>query len=156
MIMPETNKRRSVDEIRRVYSPSRGNLAIKSEALPYTRVAEPVPAQPRRRPTLVPVAPAPHKRTLAEALKENKVLAKAAAVGIIIAVAFAFIVTLSGYNNIAAVQREINELSGRVSTLQRDVQSTSLMYDMACDTDAAHDAAAEAGMYFPVSGSTGD
>lgn len=155
MSTPETSKRRNLDTIR-VYAPSRGSLAIESEALPYTRVAEPAPGyEPRRRPTLVPKAPAKKKRSLAQVLKENRVTSKLAAVGCVLAVAMALIVMLSGYNNISAAQKEINELSKRVATMESSVEKTNVDYLFSIDDASAHEAAGSAGMTFPVSGGAG-
>lgn len=156
MSMPETERRRNLDALR-VYAPSRGNLAIKSEALPATRVAEPSPSrEPRRRPTLVPRKPAVRRRTLADVLRENKVLPKTAAVVCVLAMAMALIVMLSGYNNISAAQKEINSLSKRVDDMESVVEKTNVEYLFAIDAGSAHDAASEAGMNYPVFGSSGN
>ena len=157
MSMPETtNKRKNIDALR-VYAPSRGNLAIESEALPYTRVAEPSPKQqPRRRPTLVPVRkPAQKKQTFADVLRENRVLTKVLAVGCVLAIALALIVMLSGYNSISAAQREINELSKRVAGMESSVEKTNVEYLFSIDAGSAHDAAGSAGMTYPVTGGAG-
>ena len=155
MSMPETNRRKSLDAIR-VYAPSRGNLAVKSEALPYTRVAEPVPAEPRRRPQLVPAAPAKRRRTLLETLREYKALPKTAAVVMVLAVAFALIVTISGFNTISAAQKEINALNKRVAEMENVVERTNVEYLFSIDIGSAHDAANAAGMAYPGSGNIGD
>lgn len=155
MSMPETNRKKSLDAIR-VYAPSHGNLAIETEALPYTRVAEPLPrTEPRRRPYLVPNAPQPRRRTLADILREYKVLPKAAAFVCVAAMAFALIVMLSGYNNIAAAQKEINSLNKRVAEMENLVEKTNVDYLFSVDINSAHDAAREAGMTYPVTGSIG-
>ncbi len=155
MSTPETNKRKSLEALR-VYAPSRGNLAIESEALPYTRVAEPAPGyEPRRRPTLVPKAPARKKRTLAQVLRENKVVSKLAAVGCVLAVAMALIVMISGYKNISAAQKEINELSKRVSEMESSVEKTNVEYLFSIDVGSATDAAGSAGMTYPAAGGAG-
>ena len=154
MSMPETNKRKRLEDIR-VYSPSRGNLAIKSEALPYTRVAEPETAAPRR-PVLVPAAPADKRRTLLDLLRERKVFAKTAAIACVFVAAAALIVTVSGYNNISAVQKQINDLNESVSRMQIDVKSAERTYLESIDTEAAQRAAADAGMVYPVRGGNGN
>ena len=150
MAMPETNRRKNIDALR-VYAPSRGNLAIESEALPYTRVAEPSPKYSPRRPKLVPVKkPAVKKQTFADVLRENKVLSKVLAVGCVLAVALALIVMLSGYNSISAAQRDINSLSKRVDDMMSSVEKTNVEYLFSIDVGSAHDAAGSAGMFYPV------
>lgn len=153
MSMPETNKRKRLEDIR-VYSPSRGNLAIKSEALPQPLLAEPEKAP--RRPVLVPVAPAPEKRSLLDILRENKLLTKAAALICVFAAAAALIITVAGYNNISAVQKQINELNESVSEMQVNVQNAERSYLMSIDTEAAQEAATDAGMRYPVRGGNGN
>lgn len=156
MSMPETNRRKSLDTIR-VYAPSRGNLAIQSESLPYTRVAEPSPVRPApgRRPTLVPKAPAKKRRTLADTLREYKVLPKAAAIACILSMAFALIFMLSGFNDISAAQKEINKLNQRVSEMESVVEKTNVDYLFSIDIGAARAAAGEAGMTYAVKSNPG-
>ncbi len=155
MSMPEPNKRKSLEALR-VYAPSRGNLAIESESLPYTRVAEPLPkTSPRRRPALVPKAPAERRRSLAEVFRANKVLAKTTAVIGILAVALALLVMISGYNKITAAQKEINNLSREVSEMESSVEKANIEYLFSIDIGSAHDAANAAGMRYPVSGNVG-
>lgn len=155
MSMPETNKKKSLDAIR-VYAPSRGNLAIESEALPYTRVAEPAPAAAPRRPKLVPLAPAKKRHTLLDTVREYKVLPKTGAVALILAMAFALIFTLSGFNNISAAQKEINSLTKQVSEMEKGVEKANVDLLFALDPAAAHDAARAAGMSYPGTGSLGN
>ena len=159
MSMPEsTNRRKNLDALR-VYAPSRGNLAIDSEALPYTRVAEPTPeSKPRRRPALAPVRnkPAVKKQSLAEAAKENKVFYKLIAVACVLAVALALIVMLSGYNSISAAQRELNDLSKRVAGMESMVEKTNVEYLFSIDAASSHEAANIAGMTYPVMGGAGN
>ncbi|MCR5611960.1 MAG: hypothetical protein K6F68_09070 [Clostridiales bacterium] len=142
-------KAKSLDELR-VYAPSRGNLALKSEALPRTRVAEPKPYEPVRRPKLTPVAPRPKRKTLLEVLREYKFLPKTLAVVVILAMAAALIVTISGFNNISAAQKEINNLSKKVSQMESAVEKTNVDLLFSIDIDAAHAAAEEAGMSYPT------
>ena len=157
MSMPETTGKRKNLEALRVYAPSRGSLAIDSEALPYTRVAEPAPARsPRRRPSLVPVAPAEKRRTLADVVRENKLIAKAASVICVLAAAFALIVMLHGYNGISAAQKEINELSGRVTKMESVVEKTNVEYLFSIDVGSARDAAGAAGMTYSGIGGSGN
>ncbi len=158
MSMPETNKRKNLDALR-VYAPSRGNLAIDSEALPYTRVAEPThEVKPRRRPALVPAKkkPASRKRSIAQAAKENNVFYKLVAVACVLAVALALIVMLSGYNSISAAQRELNELSRRVAGMESMVEKTNVEYLFSIDAASSHEAANIAGMTYPVTGGAGN
>ena len=157
MSMPETTGKRKNLEALRVYAPSRGNLAIDSEALPYTRVAEPAPArQPRRRPALVPVAPAQKRRTLAEVIRENKRIAKSVSVICVLAAAFALIVMLHGYNDISAAQKEINELSTRVSDMEGVVEKANVEYLFSIDVGSAREAAGTAGMTYSGIGGSGN
>lgn len=154
MSMPETNRRKRLEDIR-VYSPSRGNLAIKSEALPYTRVAEPEKAVPHR-PVLVPTAPAEKKLSVLDRIRERRLFAKAAAIVCVFVAAAALIITVSGYNNISAVQKQINELNESVSQMQVNVNSAERTYLESIDTEAAQRAAADAGMSYPVRGGNGN
>lgn len=157
MSMPEPNRRRNLDAIR-VYAPSRGNLAIDTESLPRTRVAEPVKKpEPRRpRPYLVPKqAPAVRRRTLADILREYKVAPKAGFVALVVAVAFALIVLLSGYNDLSAAQKRINALDDQVTKLQSVVEKTKVDYLFSIDLGSAREAATQAGMTYPALGSDG-
>ena len=73
MSMPEANRRNTPNEPIRVYAPSRGNLAMRPEAVPATRVAEPAR---RPNPTVRPHRKgqeAPARRTLAQLWREYKV-----------------------------------------------------------------------------------
>lgn len=154
MSIPESNKRKSLDAIR-VYAPSRGNLAIKEETLPITRVAEPSPSRPeprRPRPRLVPKAPAKKRRTFAQFVREFKVVPKAAFLTFVLAAAFMLLFSLSGSKNIAAAQREINELRNEISDLQSVVDKTSVDYLFSIDISSARGAAAAAGMSYPAGG----
>ena len=154
MSMPETNRRKSLDAIR-VYAPSHGNLAVETEALPYTRVAEPLPkTEPRRRPYLVP-QPQHKRHTLADTLREYKVLPKVGAFACVVAMALALIVMLSGYNTIAAAQKEINSLTKRVSEMESLVEKANVDYLFSIDINSAHDAARAAGMSYPAAGNIG-
>ncbi|MCR5808462.1 MAG: hypothetical protein K6G56_02755 [Clostridiales bacterium] len=157
MSMPENNRgRKNLDAIR-VYAPSRGNLAVSSEALPYTRVAEPLPkTEPRRRPVLVPNAPAKKRRTLADLLREYKFLPKLGAVVCVLAVAFSLIVMLSGFNSISAAQKDLNSLSKRVSEMENVVEKTNVEYLFSIDIGSAHDAATAAGMSYAVNPNAGN
>lgn len=157
MSMPETNKRKNLDVLR-VYAPSRGNLAIDMETLPRTHVAEPVrkPAPRHPRPYLVPEkAPEVRRRTLADILREYKVAPKLGFVALAVAVAFAFIVMLSGYNDISAAQKRINALDEQVSRLQSAVEKTKVDYLFSIDLGSAREAATQAGMTYPAVGSEG-
>lgn len=145
----DSSKRKSLDEIR-VYAPSRGNLALASETLPRTRVAEPSPVRPARKPRLVPVPAKPRRRTLSELVREYKVLPKAAAAIAILAVAFALIVTVSGFNTISATQKEINKLEKKVSDMESTVEKAGVDLLFSIDPEAAHNAAREAGMLYPT------
>ena len=121
------------------------------------RVAEPAPARsPRRRPSLVPVAPAKKRRTLADVVRENKLIAKAASVICVLAAAFALIVMLHGYNGISAAQKEINELSGRVTKMEGVVEKTNVEYLFSIDVGSARDAAGAAGMTYSGIGGSGN
>lgn len=142
------DKVRSLREIR-VYAPSRGNLALQSEALPRTRVAEPKP-YPERRPKLTPVAPRPKRRTLAQILREYKVFPKLAAVICIAAIAAALIITVSGFNTISETQKEINRLSKKVSEMEKTVEKTGVDLLFSIDLSAAHEAARANGMSYPT------
>ena len=158
MSIPESNKRKSRDAIR-VYAPSRGNLAIKEETLPVTRVAEPTPRRqaPRRpRPHLVPKAPARKRRTLTELLREFKVVPKAAFLAVVLAAAAMLLFSISGSKNIASVQKEINDLQKEITDLQSVVDKTSVDYLFSIDIGSARGAAAAAGMAYPVSGGSGN
>ena len=155
MSMPESNKKKSLDAIR-VYAPSRGSLALDSEALPYTRVAEPAPAAAPRRPKLVPLAPAKKRHTLLDTMREYKVLPKTAAVVCILAMAFALIFTLSGFNNISASQKEINKLSKQVSEMEKNVEKANVDLLFSLDLASAHEAARDAGMSYPGTGNAGN
>lgn len=156
MSMPETNRRKNIDALR-VYAPSRGNLAIDTESLPRTHVAEPAhKPEPRRpRPYLVPKAPETRRRTLADILREYKVIPKAGFVALVLAVAFALIIMLSGYNDISAAQKRINALDSKVSELQSAVDKTKVDYLFSIDLGSAREAAAQAGMTYPALGSAG-
>ena len=70
--------------------------------------------------------------------------------------AAALIVTVSGYNNISAVQKQINDLNESVSRMQIDVKSAERTYLESIDTEAAQRAAADAGMVYPVRGGNGN
>lgn len=155
--MPETTGKRKNLEALRVYAPSRGNLAIDSEALPYTRVAEPAPARPaRRRPSLVPAAPSQEKRTFADVVRENKLVAKVVSVVCILAAAFALIFMIHGYNGISAAQKEINELSKRVADMEGVVEKTNVEYLFSIDVGSAREAAGAAGMTYSGVGGSGN
>ena len=141
----------------RVYAPGRtrtvvnGNLAVKSEALPRTRVAEPLPNEPARRPRLVPVKqPKQQRRTLPELVRDYKVVPKAMAVAVVLAMAFALIFMISGFSNISAAQKEINRLSKKVTEMERAVEKTNVDLLFSIDAGAAHDAARDAGMSYPA------
>ena len=73
-----------------------------------------------------------------------------------IVAAAALIVTVSGYNNISAVQKQINDLNESVSRMQIDVKSAERTYLESIDTEAAQRAAADAGMSYPVRGGNGN
>ena len=156
MSMPKSNssKRKSLEDLR-VYAPSRGSLAIETEALPYTRVAEPLPAQPRRRPKLVAL-PKTEKRTFADVLRENKVLSRAAALVCVFAVALALVFTLMGYNKVSAAQRELNALSKQATELENSVEKTNIDLLFSINAGSAQDAAEAAGMTYPVTGNAGN
>ncbi len=148
--------RNQADEFR-VFAPGRtrtvvnGNLAVKSEALPRTRVAEPLPAQPARRPRLVPVKqPKQKRRTLPELIRDYKVVPKTMAVALVLAIAFATIFMISGFNNISVTQKEINRLSRKVSEMEKAVEKTNVDLLFSIDAGAAHDAAQDAGMSYPA------
>lgn len=157
MGMPETSKERKSLEAIRVYAPSRGNLAVSSEALPYTRVAEPLPkTEPRRRPVIVPSAPAKERRSLIDTAREYKLLPKLAAFLCVLAMAFSLIVMLSGYNRISAAQKDLNSLNKRVTEMENVVEKTNVEYLFSIDVGSAHDAASAAGMSYAVGGNTGN
>ena len=151
MSMPEpSNKRKSLDTLR-VYAPSRGSLAVETEALPVTRVAEPLPAR-QRRPKLVAL-PQKKRRTFADVLREHKVLQRAAMLVSIFAVAFALVV--SGYNRISAAQRDLNSLSKQAEKLKNSVEQTNIDLLFSISSASPQDAAEAAGMSYPVNGHTG-
>lgn len=153
MSMPEpSNKRKSLDTLR-VYAPSRGSLAVETEALPLTRVAEPLPAR-QRRPKLVAL-PQKKRRTFADVLREHKVLQRAAMLVSIFAVAFALVVTVSGYNRISAAQRDLNSLSKQAEELKNSVEQTNIDLLFSISSASPQDAAEAAGMSYPVNGHTG-
>lgn len=152
--MSTGNARNSSLEDLRVFAPGRtvtnGNLALNSEALPRTRIAEPKPAQPARRPQLVPVRPKEKRRTLAQVIREYRVIPKTFAVAAVLAAAFALIFMISGFNNISAVQKDINRLSNKVSEMERAVEKTNVDLLFSIDAGAAHEAAQNAGMDYPT------
>gem|GEM_PF-274513 len=159
MSMPETN-RRPVNEPIRVYAPSRGNLAVKSEAAPATRVAEPA-RRPVRRPApqtrpLVDPKQAQKRRTLADVWRAYKITPKLFAVLCVGAAAASLLFMMKRYSRISAVQREINELSGRIVEMEKGVERTDIEYMFSIDIGAAHDAARQAGMVYPVAEGIGD
>ena len=157
MGMPETSRERKNLEAIRVYAPSRGSLAVSSEALPYTRVAEPLPkTEPRRRPVIVPAAPKEERRSLLDTMREYKLLPKLAAFICVVAMAFSLIVMLSGYNAVSAAQKDLNSLNKRVTEMENVVEKTNVEYLFSIDIGSAHDAAAAAGMSYAVNGNTGD
>ena len=151
MSMPKSNsKRKSLDDLR-VYAPSRGTLAIETEALPYTRVAEPLPREPRRRPKLT-VLPKTHRHTFADTLRENKLLQKTAAIACVFAVALALVITIMGFNRVSSAQRELNSLAKQAEKLENAVEETNiaLLFSINSSVGSAEDAAESAGMSFPV------
>ena len=145
--------RSSVEEIR-VYAPSRGNLALKAETLPRTRVAEPLPDRPSR-PRLRPVKPRQKRRTAIGLLRDYKVIPKTAAVAAVLVVAFAMIFMISGFSGISAAQKQINKLEKQISELESAVEKTNVDLLFSIDAESAHEAARNAGMSYPTSANFG-
>lgn len=154
--MSTGNANRYQEDEFRVFAPGRstttvnGNLAMKPEALPRTRVAEPLPARPERRPHLVPVRPKEKRRTLPQLIRDYKVVPKTMAAAVVLAMAFAMIFMISGFNNISVAQKEINRLSKKVSEMESAVEKTGVDLLFSIDAGAAHDAARDAGMSYPT------
>lgn len=156
MSMPEAAKRKNLDALR-VYAPSRGNLAIENEALPYTRVAEPATkVDIRHRPFIVPKPVSVPKKTIAEHIKDNHVFAKLTAVLCVCLVALSLLVMISGYNSISAAQREMNALTKRVADMESIVEKTNVEYLFSIDVNSAHEAAGSVGMIYPINGGSGN
>lgn len=153
MSMPNANRRNneqeSFDELR-VFAPSRGNLAVKEESLPYTHVAEPVtvPMKPRR----VKSPKKEERVTVAMFLRNAKAMKKVCITAVVLAVAAALIITVSGYNRIAEEQKRINALRDRVEELSVIVETDS---KFPVDFGAARQAAQDAGMVYPSSANYG-
>ena len=159
MSMPEASKR-TVERPIRVYAPSRGNLALAPEAVPSTRVAEPVrrpvrKPQPAARPAERPESKK-QRRTLIDILRAYKVLPKLLAVLCVCLAAGAMLFMIRRYSRIAAVQSDINELNVRIAELESEIDKANVDYMFSIDIDAAHDAARAAGMVYPDSGSFGN
>ena len=159
MSMPEASKR-TVERPIRVYAPSRGNLALQPEAVPQTRVAEPVrrpvrKPQPAERPLVKP-GTQKSRRTFAEVWRAYNVTPKLMAVLCVCAAAGAMLFMVRRYSRISAMQSDINKLSQQISEMESHIEKANVDYMFSIDIDAAHNAARAAGMVYPDSESFGN
>ncbi len=151
------DKQKANDTIR-VYAPSRGNLALSTEAAPKTRVAAEPVRNPERKPheVLTPrKAERVQRRTLWQLMADYKVIPKTFAVVCVGAVAASMLFVMTRYNAISAAYTRTNELAAEVEALEKEVERTNVDYLFSIDIGAAHAAAKAAGMVYPTADNIG-
>ena len=111
--------------------------------------------QPAERPLVDPKQQR-RTRTLGEIWKAYRITPKLLATACVCLAAAAMLFMVKRYSRIAAVQSDINKLSGRITEMENSIEKTNVDYMFSIDIGAAHNAAREAGMVYPDSGSFGD
>lgn len=111
----------------RVYAPSNGSLAYRTD---YAyRTAQLAPAPKRRREDAQDAArrrkAAPKTRSLREFLRQNRFLPKLFAVGCAAAVAAVAFFTVTRFAGVTGVQANINELNERIESTSESIKELS-------------------------------
>ena len=115
----------STQEPARVYAPSNGSLAYRTD---YAYRTAQLAAQPKRRPepALEPhigTKPKQRRVSLIEIARRNKFFPKLLAVMCVFAVAAVAVFTVVRFVNIAGIQANINELNAQIEATQRSIDN---------------------------------